>query len=70
MDLKKGSSYCRMCFRKSMGAVDDDGKKVSAALRKKKPCSKSARLGCPSCDEVICRDCWAEWYDMHVKKTA
>jgi hypothetical protein len=53
-----------------MGAVDDYGKKVSAALRKKKPYSKSARLGCPSCDEVICRDCWAEGYDMHVKKTA
>jgi hypothetical protein len=39
VDLTRGGSYCRMCFRKSKGAVGADGKKVSAALRKKQPYS-------------------------------
>jgi hypothetical protein len=48
VDLTRGCSYCRMCFRKSKGAVGADGKKVSAAMRKRKLYSNSARLGCPS----------------------
>jgi hypothetical protein len=59
-----------MCYRKIKGAVGADGKKVSSVLRKKPPYSNSARLGCPSCDEPICQKCWAEGYDMHMKKTA
>jgi hypothetical protein len=70
VDLKRGCSYCRMCFRKSKGAVGADGKKMSAAMRKRKPYSNSARLGCPSCDEPICEKCWAKGYDMHAKKSA
>ena len=70
VDLTRGGSYCRMCFRKSKGAVGADGKKVSAALRKKQPYSYAARLACPSCNEPICGKCWAEGYDMHAKVSA
>ena len=34
---------------------------------RKKRC-KTSGLGCPSCDERVCKDCWTKGYDMHKKK--
>ena len=59
VNLRKGTSYCMMCYRKSKGVVGADGQKLSASVRKKPPHSNWASLGCPSCDEVICQKCWA-----------
>ena len=65
VDLDKGSSYCRMCYRNNKGAVGKDGKKLTVAQRKKKPCCGSSRMGCVQCDEHICDDCWKKGYDKH-----
>ena len=36
VDLDKGSSYCRMCYRNNKGAVGKDGKKLLLLLRGRK----------------------------------
>ncbi len=51
---------CKMCYRKYAG--------VDMTRDEKKAKQKTSRFGCPSCDEPICKSCWAEGYDMHHKK--
>ena len=58
VNIGKNSKYCKMCFRKQ----GDNG---TVAQRKKK--YKSSRLGCPVCQEHICKLCWDSGYDRHAK---
>ena len=55
VDLDKGCSYCKMCYRNS--------KEETAA--KKRKASRSSRMGCPICQEHICTPCWESGYDRH-----
>ena len=48
VNISKNCKYCKMCFRKQ----GDNG---TAAHRKRK--CKSSRLGCPVCQEHICKLC-------------
>ena len=57
VDLQKGGSYCRMCFRASWNTEG------TAAQRRRK--CNSSRLGCPVCKEHICTACWEKGYDKH-----
>ena len=63
--LGRGSCYCRMCYRKQLGATHDNGKKLSG--KEKKKISNKSTYGCPqpSCQEHICTECWTEGYDKH-----
>jgi hypothetical protein len=54
-----------MCYQKLANGIAE--KRALSKNEKKKRC-KTSRLGCPSCDERVCKDCWAEGYDMHKKK--
>ena len=67
VNINRGGSWCRQCYRKQEGAVDENGKLLDKA-QKKKNC-KTSRMGCPQrgCKEHICKDCWAEGYDRHQK---
>ena len=56
VNLKKGSSYCKMCYRKQ-----DDS--LTSAMKRKK--CKISDLGCTQCQEHICKFCWVEGYDKH-----
>ncbi len=51
--------YCRMCYRKKDDSLSKETKRAAC---------KQSKLGCPSCDEPVCKTCWAEGYDMHKKK--
>jgi hypothetical protein len=59
VDLQKGTSHCRQCYRERPGTKEQKMEKIP-----------HPRLGCPSCDEVICKKCWAKGYDMHQKPAA
>lgn len=59
VNLERGSSHCRQCYRERQGTRDE----------KMKGIPKSS-LGCPSCDEPICKKCWERGYDMHMKTAA
>ena len=63
--LGKGSNHCRMCARKLVGAKGADGKPLTW-MQKKNACNNST-MGCPKCDEPICKACWTEGCDMHSK---
>ena len=65
VDLKKGGSYCRMCYQNNQGAVGKDGKKLTPAQRRNKPHCGSGRMGCVQCDEIVCDDCCKKGYDKH-----
>ena len=67
VDISKGSDYCKMCYRKQLGATRANGKPLSAQWKRRK--CKSSRPGCsqPSCMEHICKLCWTEGYDKHKK---
>ena len=54
--LGKGSSYCRMCYRKQNESLDRDKKLVKC---------KASTMGCKVCQEHICKKCWEEGYDKH-----
>ena len=56
VDLGKGCSYCRMCYRNTG--------MTSSNAEKKKKCNMS-RLGCAICREQICKECWESDYDKH-----
>ena len=58
VNLGKYPDYCKMCYRKQ-----DPG--LSRA-EKRKNC-KSSRLGCVHCRETVCKACWDEGYDLHMK---
>ena len=56
VDLDKGASYCRMCYRNAPCTL--------SAKDKRKLC-KGSRLGCNQCREPICEVCWEKGYDKH-----
>ena len=56
VNIGKGPTYCNMCFRKQR---DED----TAGQRKKK--CRSSRLGCPICEEHVCKSCWDSGYNLH-----
>ena len=58
VNLGRGSDYCRMCYRKQ--------EKNGTAKEKRKKCTNS-QMGCPICDERVCKDCWNSGYDLHQK---
>ena len=54
LDVSSGQ-YCRQCYRNQSGTSLTNA-------QKRKNC-KQSRLGCPSCNEPICKQCWEEGYD-------
>jgi hypothetical protein len=52
------SDYCRMCYRNHPG-VDASGNAINSKERKA-ACNQSY-LGCPSCEEPICKKCWGTY---------
>lgn len=62
VDLGRGSRYCRQCYMQQP-EFNDAGQRMTAAM-KKAACTNS-RLGCPSCDEPICQECWDDGYWRH-----
>ena len=58
VDLKKGTQYCRMCYRNQPDTMSRSEKLKN---------SKSSRLGCPQCNEQVCKVCWEKGYDKHLK---
>ena len=57
VNLGKGSAHCRQCNRERTGTRAQKMYKIP------KP-----EMGCPSCDEVICKMCWDKECDMHQRK--
>ncbi len=57
VNLGRGTSYCRQCYRERSGTKEEKMLNISGPA-----------MGCPSCDEHICKKCWDEGYDMHQKK--
>ena len=57
--LKKSGSYCRMCYQKQDKSLSHERQRMHC---------KTSTMGCPQCNEPICKHCWEEGYDMHVKK--
>ena len=54
LDVSSGQ-YCRQCYRNQSGTSLTNA-------QKRKNC-KQSWLGCPSCNEPICKQCWEEGYD-------
>jgi hypothetical protein len=55
--LNKGSGYCRMCYRKQVNGTEEER---ARSRDEKTDLCKWSTMGCPSCDEQICKRCWAE----------
>jgi len=60
VDLGLGCNYCRMCYRKLLGTTASEQR---AAVRKRM--CRASRMGCPICNEPICKECWGEGYNKH-----
>jgi hypothetical protein len=54
-----------MCL-KNINANPTEEQKAMNGEQRKKVC-KTSRLGCPSCDEDVCKNCWDEGFDRHAK---
>jgi hypothetical protein len=65
VNLGRGSQHCRMCYRKQCNGTEEE--RARSKKEKMAACS-SSRMGCPSCDEMICTKCWTEGYDLHATK--
>ena len=57
VDLQIGSSYCKQCYRERTGTRKQKMEKFP-----------TSHMGCPSCEEHICKSCWEKGYNMHQKK--
>ena len=53
VDLGKGSSYFRSCYRKQSNIRESHS-------QKRRNCS-STRLGCKGCEEYVCAQCWKSY---------
>ena len=53
VDLGRGGSYCRPCYRKQSNMSETH-------TQKRKGCS-STRLGCKGCEEFVCAQCWKSY---------
>jgi hypothetical protein len=58
VSIRKDTDYCRMCYRNHPG-VDGDGNQMDYNA-KKRTC-KQSKMGCPSCEEPICKKCWGNY---------
>ena len=47
VDLQIGSSYCKQYYRKRPGTRAEKMNRIN-----------TSRMGCPSCEECICKSCW------------
>eukprot|EP00956_Cyclotella_meneghiniana_P016026 scaffold25077_cov48-Cyclotella_meneghiniana.AAC.2 len=56
VNLQMGTSHCKQCYRERTGT----------RAEKLDGINKSC-MGCPSCEERICKECWEKGYDMHQK---
>ena len=65
VNLNRGCSYCRQCYRNLEGATDKKGNLLDRDQTVKE--YKMSTMGCPQpgCDEHICKKCWAKGYDRH-----
>ena len=59
VNLGRGTSYCKQCYRERTGTKEEKMVDIPRPA-----------MGCPSCDETICKKCWEKWYDMHQKGKA
>ncbi len=57
MNLGKGGSWCRMCYRMNKEGSSDE---------REKKCN-TGRMDCPICNEIVCQSCWDMGYDKHKK---
>ena len=66
VNLDRVSRYYKMCYRKLLDATGADGKKLNCKQKMAKV-ERYSKKGCPqpSCNEHICKECWAEGYDKH-----
>jgi hypothetical protein len=55
---RKDTDYCRVCYRNHPG-VDGDGNQMD--YNPKKRACKQSKMGCPSCEEPICKKCWGNY---------
>ena len=53
VDLGKGGSYCRPCYRKRSHINENNS-------QRRRGCS-STRLGCKGCEEYVCAQCWQSY---------
>ena len=53
VDLGRGGSYCRPCYRKQSNMSETH-------TQKRKGCA-STRLGCKGCEEFVCAQCWKSY---------
>ena len=53
VDLGKGGSYCRPCYRKRTDISETNS-------QKRRACS-STRMGCKGCEEYVCAQCWKSY---------
>ena len=56
VNLNMGGDVCKMCYR---------NQDISLTVAQKKKLCNTARLGCPSCKEIVCAACWKVGYDLH-----
>ena len=65
VDLDRGCEHCKICLRKINANPTEEQMTMNGEQRKK--AFNTSRLGCPSCDEHICKNCWDKGYDQHAK---
>ncbi len=59
VNLGRVTSYCKQCYRERTGTKAEKMKDIAHPA-----------MGCPSCDETICKKCWEKGYNMHRNKKA
>jgi hypothetical protein len=57
VNLNIGSSHCKQCYRERPGTRAEKLDGIN-----------KSKMGCPSCGERICAECWAKGYDIHQKR--
>ena len=63
--LKEKKSYCRMCY---VNHPENIKTTVNKDKRKTKKYCNQTNLGCPSCCEPICNECWPQYVtNGHIK---
>ncbi len=55
----KVARYCRMCYRKQSS--------IELTSEVRKGACRTSKMGCLICKEPICKECWNDGYDKHVK---
>ena len=61
--LRNNGKYCKMCYRKELVLNATCQVKLNATQMQSR--CRSSYMGCPFCQEEICKSCWLEGYDKH-----